>query len=129
METAAPSRRACEIGAVERHGADAGQHDLRFHEGREVDVEREGGERRHVAFVDAAVGDDFEIGLAGEGLHRRAEAAGGGVAGQVDGDDYRDAEGHGEDGERGAQQVAAQRAQDEGAQELHGGGRLRRSMP
>ena len=96
-------RGAREIGAVERHRADSGQHELRFHERREMDVERQCGERRHVSFVDTAGGDDFEIGLAGECLHRRAEAAGGGVAREVDGYDYRHSERHGEDGERRTQ--------------------------
>ncbi len=47
------------------------------------------------------------------------KAAGGRVAREVDGDDHRDAQRHREDGEGRAQQVAAQRAQDEGAEELH----------
>ena len=58
------------------------------------------------------------------------KAAGGGVAREVDRHDHRDSQRHREDGERGAQQVAAQRTQDEGAQELHWRVRLDlRSMP
>ena len=103
LDTTAPSGRAREIGAVERHSTDSRQHELRFHERREMDVERQRGERRHVSFVDPAGGSDFEIGLAGQCLHRRAEAAGGRVAREVDRYDHRYSERHGEDSERRTQ--------------------------
>ena len=44
--------------------------------------------------IDAAGSDDFEIGPAGERLHRGTEASGGRVPGEVNGDDHRDAQGH-----------------------------------
>jgi len=112
-------RKSDGIDAVERHGADTGDIGLGFENGGEVRVDGKRIEAAEPLFIDAAVSEDFEIGLPGDGGERGAEGAGGGVAGEIDRDDDGNPESHRENGERGAQPVAAQRAQNEGAEELH----------
>ena len=106
-------RSAGQIRAVQRHRADRPGSPTAPPSAARSARQGKRGERRHVALVDAAGGEDLEVGLPGERLHGGAEAPGGGVAGEVDGHDHGDAQRDRENGQRGAQQVAAQRAEDQ----------------
>jgi hypothetical protein len=85
---------AGQVHAIERHGTDAGNLRLRFHQRRPMHVERQRGKRRHPTLIHAAIGQDLQIGTARQRLHGRLKGARGRVPRQVDGDDDRHAESH-----------------------------------
>src|SRR5579871_1021908 len=68
--------------------------------------------------IHAAVRRDLDIRLADQSFKRRAERAGSGIAGEIDGDHHPDPKCDREHRKRAPQQIAAKRAQNERAKQL-----------
>src|SRR5260370_10891624 len=68
--------------------------------------------------IDAAVSQNLEVRLPAQGFHGGAEGAGGGVAGEVGRYHHGNAQRHRRNGQGAAQQIAAERAQDEAEKDV-----------
>lgn len=92
-------------------------HDGLFDHGRIARVDGKRVQLRQSILIDAGVGGDLVIDFADQGGQRGLEGAGGGVSGEVNGDDYGDTEADGKDREQSSGEIAAERPEDEAAKD------------